>query len=94
MAHRSLLLILLAPCGTALLAPPARTCTALNAQVGSSRSRAFTVLNAQVGSSSRSRAFTKTGPRKPQSPRPEQYPNEQKLEDLSVKKRNIKYDPE
>ena len=79
MAHRSLLLILLAPCGTALLAPPARTCT---------------VLNAQVGSSSRSRAFTKTGPRKPQSPRPEQYPNEQKLEDLAVKKRNIKYDPE
>ena len=92
MAHRSLLLILLAPCGTALLAPPARTCTALNAQVGSSRSRS--VLNAQVGSSSRSRAFTKTGPRKPQSPRPEQYPNEQKLEDLAVKKRNIKYDPE
>ena len=79
MAHRSLLLILLAPCATALLAPPARTCT---------------VLNAQVGSSSRSRAFTKTGPRKPQSPRPEQYPNEQKLEDLAVKKRNIKYDPE
>ena len=94
MAHRSLLLILLAPCGTALLAPPARACTALNAQVGSSRSRACTVLNAQVGSSSRSRAFTKTGPRKPQSPRPEQYPNEQKLEDLAVKKRNIKYDPE
>ena len=94
MARRSLLLILLAPYGTALLAPPARTCTALNAQVGSSRSRAFTVLNAQVGSSSRSRAFTKTGPRKPQSPRPEQYPNEQKLEDLAVKKRNIKYDPE
>ena len=92
MAHRSLLLILLAPCGTALLAPPARACTALNAQVGSSRSRS--VLNAQVGSSSRSRAFTKTGPRKPQSPRPEQYPNEQKLEDLAVKKRNIKYDPE
>ena len=79
MAHRSLLLILLAPCGTALLAPPARTCT---------------VLNAPVGSSSRSRALPTTGPRKPQSPRPEQYPNEQKLEDLAVKKRNIKYDPE
>ena len=92
MAHRNILLLLLAPCGTALLAPPARTCTALNAQGGSSRSRS--VLNAQVGSSSRSRAFTKTGPRKPQSPRPEQYPNEQKLEDLAVKKRNIKYDPE
>ena len=69
MAHRSLLLILLAPCGTALLAPPARACTALNAQVGSSRSRAFPVRNAQVGSSSRSRACTKTGPRTPQAPR-------------------------
>jgi ribosomal protein L29 len=76
----SLLVVLLAQSTTSLLAPrPARTCT---------------VLNAQVGSSSRSRAFTKTGPRKPQSPRPEQYPNEQKLEDLAVKKRNIKYDPE
>ena len=74
MAHRNILLLLLAPCGTALLAPPARTCTA---------------LNAQVGSSSRSRAFTKTGPRKPQSPRPEQYPNEQKLEDLAVKKLSL-----
>lgn len=76
----SLLVVLLAQSTTSLLAPPARSCS--------------TVLNAQVGSSSRSRAFTKTGPRKPQSPRPEQYPNEQKLEDLAVKKRNIKYDPE
>ena len=76
----SLLVVLLAQSTTSLLAPrPSHTCVK---------------LNAQVGSSSRSRAFTKTGPRKPQSPRPEQYPNEQKLEDLAVKKRNIKYDPE
>ena len=71
----SLLVVLLAQSTTSLLAPPARSCS--------------TVLNAQVGSSSRSRAFTKTGPRKPQSPRPEQYPNEQKLEDLAVKKLSL-----
>ena len=58
------------------------------------RPRTCVVLRAQVGSSSRSRAFTKTGPRKPQSPRPEQYPDVQKLDDLAIKKRNIKYDPE
>jgi ribosomal protein L29 len=74
-----LLFMLLHSAASLVATRPARTCV---------------VLRAQVGSSSRSRAFTKTGPRKPQSPRPEQYPDVQKLDDLAIKKRNIKYDPE
>ena len=45
-----------------------------------------------VGSSSR--PFSKTGPRKPQSPRPEQYPDEAKLAKVLTTQRNEKYDPE
>ena len=73
---------------------PFRWCRAAGASSSSSRGGDPVTVAGTAASSSRSRAFTKTGPRKPQSPRPEQYPNEQKLEDLAVKKRNIKYDPE
>lgn len=51
-------------------------------------------LSVQMGVGSSSRAFTKTGPRKPQSPRPEQYPDAEKLAKVLTNQRNEKYDPE
>ena len=55
--------------------------------------RCPSALGAQsAGTSAKSRPFTKTGPRKPQSPRPEQYPDDAKLAQLAGK--SERYDPE
>lgn len=48
----------------------------------------------RAGPRSPGQAFTKTGPRKPQSPRPEQYPDEAKLAATLTAGKNEKYDPE
>ncbi|KAH8056298.1 hypothetical protein JL722_7603 [Aureococcus anophagefferens] len=61
------LLLLLAASAVALLAPAPPV----------ARGPSPLSMGKTVGASSR--AFTKTGPRKPQSPRPEQYPDESKL---------------
>ena len=76
------LLLLLAASAVALLAPAPPV----------ARGPSPLSMGKTVGASSR--AFTKTGPRKPQSPRPEQYPDESKLAKVLTTQRNEKYDPE